>query len=152
MNIRRQYSLPNCILILEGLDTTGESGAARPCLSVLLQVKCQFPMAGKTFECDREFFETFAQTVSLYGQQVISGVRSPDLAEAPDLLGLLDDPDQVEEDELDGDGVGLRFKLRRKLSLITPLINPSSIRGWDRFRSIPLDRPSIVCGFSPPRW
>lgn len=124
MNIRRQYSLPNCILILEGLDTTGESGAARPCLSVLLQVKCQFPMAGKTFECDREFFETFAQTVSLYGQQVISGVRSPDLAEAPDLLGLLDDPDQVEEDELDGDGGGIAVQAPAKAEPDHPVDKP----------------------------
>ncbi|MEM1425285.1 MAG: DUF4335 domain-containing protein [Cyanobacteria bacterium P01_H01_bin.130] len=105
MNIRRQYSLPSCILTLDGLDTTGESGASRPCLSVLLQVKCQFPMNGaQGFECDRDFFELFARTISLYGQQVISGVRSPSLAEAPDIPGL-DDADLEEfEDELGGDG------------------------------------------------
>ncbi|MEM9245475.1 MAG: DUF4335 domain-containing protein [Cyanobacteria bacterium P01_F01_bin.153] len=99
MNIRRQYSLPSCILTLEGLDTTGETGASRPCLSVLLQAKCQFPMLGKGFECDRDFFELFARSLSLYGQQVISGVRSPQLSDAPDLLG----PEELDEleDELE---------------------------------------------------
>ncbi|MEM6501388.1 MAG: DUF4335 domain-containing protein [Cyanobacteria bacterium P01_C01_bin.89] len=109
MNIRRQYSLPSCILTLDGLDTTGETGASRPCLSVLLQAKCQFPMMGKGFECDRDFFELFARSLSLYGQQVISGVRSPQLSDAPDLLGT-DEPDELEdelEDEPSGGGTAV---------------------------------------------
>ena len=130
MNIRRQYSLPSCILTLDGLDTTGESGASRPCLSVLLQVKCQLPMNGaQGFECDRDFFEAFARTVSLYGQQVISGVRSPSLAEAPDIPGL-DDADLEEfEDELGGDGGTITqappAKAAEKPAIEKPVIVPA---------------------------
>lgn len=81
MNIRRQYSLPNCIITLDGLDATGGLGEGdrRPCLSVLLNAELKFPAAGQSFQCDREFFETFARTVSFYAQFLLSGVRSPHL-------------------------------------------------------------------------
>jgi hypothetical protein len=81
LNIRRQYSLPNCIITLDGLDATGGLGEGdrRPCLSVLLNAELKFPAAGQAFQCDREFFETFARTVSFYAQFLLSGVRSPHL-------------------------------------------------------------------------
>lgn len=61
-------------------------------------------MLGREFGCDRDFFEEFARTLSLYGQQVISGVRSPNLSEAPDLLGALDELDELEDDLGSDDG------------------------------------------------
>lgn len=87
MNIQRQYSLPNCILTLEGLDTTGNATkpGARPCLSVLLSAVCRFASNGQAVEGDRDFFEAMARAVSLYAQELLSGVRSPDL-DQEDLL------------------------------------------------------------------
>lgn len=87
MNIQRQYSLPNCILTLEGLDTTGNATkpGARPCLSVLLSAVCRFASNGQAVEGDRDFFEAMARAVSLYAQEILSGVRSPDL-DQEDLL------------------------------------------------------------------
>ncbi|HEY9689375.1 MAG TPA: DUF4335 domain-containing protein [Coleofasciculaceae cyanobacterium] len=80
MTIQRQYSLPNCILTLEGMDSLAEVGEVRPTLSVLLTVNCQFPAHNQAFVCDRRFFEQFAQTISQYAQSCLSGIRSPHLA------------------------------------------------------------------------
>jgi hypothetical protein len=79
MTIQRQYSLPNCVLTLEGMDSLAEAGEARPTLSVLLSVTCQFPAHNFSFSCDRSFFEQFAQVVSQYAQSGLSGIRSPQL-------------------------------------------------------------------------
>ncbi len=79
MTIQRQYSLPNCILTLEGMDSLAEAGEVRPTLSVLLTVNCQFPAHSQAFVCDRRFFEQFAQTISQYAQSCLSGIRSPQL-------------------------------------------------------------------------
>lgn len=84
MTIQRQYSLPNCILTLKGMDSLAEAGEARPTLSVLLAVNCQFPAHNQAFVCDRRFFEQFAQTISQYAQSCLSGIRSPQLAVAID--------------------------------------------------------------------
>jgi hypothetical protein len=96
LNIQRQYSLPNCILTLEGLDTTGNATkpGARPCLSVLLSAVCRFASNGQAVEGDRDFFEAMARAVSLYAQEILSGVRSPDLDQEdllPVSLSRLDD-------------------------------------------------------------
>ncbi|TAD78004.1 MAG: DUF4335 domain-containing protein [Oscillatoriales cyanobacterium] len=79
MTIQRQYSLPNCVLTLEGMDSLAELGDARPTLSVLLKVTCQFPAHNFSFACDRTFFEQFARVVSQYAQSGLSGIRSPQL-------------------------------------------------------------------------
>lgn len=79
MTIQRQYSLPNCVLTLEGMDSLAEVGEVRPTLSVLLKVTCQFPAHNFSFACDRSFFEQFAQVISQYAQSGLSGIRSPQL-------------------------------------------------------------------------
>lgn len=85
MNTSRLYSLPNCVLKLDGLPAAGSFGDSRPAVSVLLGARCSFPAHGQEFECDRTFFEHFARVVSLYAQEVLSGLRSPELR-ATDVL------------------------------------------------------------------
>ncbi|MEA5471983.1 DUF4335 domain-containing protein, partial [Spirulina sp. 06S082] len=54
MTIKRQYNLPNCRLVLEGLDNEnleGNQRDRRPLLSVLVHAECRFtgiepPLAG----------------------------------------------------------------------------------------------------------
>ncbi|MDA0268561.1 MAG: DUF4335 domain-containing protein, partial [Cyanobacteria bacterium] len=42
MTIKRQYTLPNCNLILEGMSGEDINNLAAP-LTILLNAECQFP-------------------------------------------------------------------------------------------------------------
>lgn len=78
MTIQRQYSLPNCTLVLEGLSD--QNGAAdvemRPVMSLLINAECHLgqekPLLG-----GREFFESLVTAVSLYAQEFLSGIHLP---------------------------------------------------------------------------
>lgn len=77
--IQRQYSLPNCTLILEGFRDMANFNPAelRPVMSLLLNAEChlegiQTPLVG-----GREFFESLVTSVSLYAQECLSGVHLP---------------------------------------------------------------------------
>ncbi|PAX56551.1 DUF4335 domain-containing protein [Brunnivagina elsteri] len=80
MNIQRKYSLPNCTLLLEGLNDTSRAAnyqEMRPELSILVNAECylsglQQPLAG-----GREFFESLVRTVNAYAQQFLSNVSNP---------------------------------------------------------------------------
>ena len=62
MSIQRQYSLPNCTLMLEGwgndLPLAGAS-TTRPVLSILTSATCLFAGHEKPLTGGREFFESF---------------------------------------------------------------------------------------------
>lgn len=76
MTIQRQYTLPNCNLILEGLSTDGE--AVNSPMSVLLNVECHLPGASTTpLTGGREFLESLVTAVSGYAQRLLSGVAKP---------------------------------------------------------------------------
>lgn len=80
MTIQRQYSLPNCNLILEGLSTITTPNSSPP-MSVLVNAECQFPgILEKPLTGGREFIESLATAVSRYVQEQLSGIRQPDLA------------------------------------------------------------------------
>jgi hypothetical protein len=79
MTIQRQYTLPNCNLILEGL-TTDANDPASP-MSVLMNVECHLPGAtDATLTGGREFLDSLVLAVSQYAQQLLSGVPRPILA------------------------------------------------------------------------
>lgn len=76
MTIQRQYSLPNCTLILEGLSdsTTANPSDARPLMSILINAECRLIGREQSLTGGREFFESFIAAVSRYAQEVLSGV------------------------------------------------------------------------------
>ena len=77
MTIQRQYSLPNCTLILEGLsETTANSGQldVRPVMSILVNAECRFAGAITAISGGREFFDSLVIAVNRYAQQFLSGV------------------------------------------------------------------------------
>jgi Domain of unknown function (DUF4335) len=80
MTIRRQYSLPNCTLVLEGLSDGSAASQLdiRPVLSILMSVECYVTGMGEPLTGGREFFESLVRAVSSYAQEFMSGVHYPD--------------------------------------------------------------------------
>jgi hypothetical protein len=76
MTIQRQYSLPNCKLILEGLTTDNpvDGGAGRPLLSMLTRVECRLTGLEKPLVGGRDFLEHLVAGVSEYAQSYLSHV------------------------------------------------------------------------------
>lgn len=77
MTIRRQYTLPNCALTLEGLSDGSDPFALNAPLTILVNAQCQFLGLTPALQGGRDFLEKLAQTVSLYAQQCLSGVAPP---------------------------------------------------------------------------
>lgn len=90
MTIQRQYSLPNCTLVLEGLSNAMSTTAeARPLLSILINAECYLSGREKPLTGGREFFDSLVQAVNQYAQQVLSGVQAVKTAQqAPQLVEL----------------------------------------------------------------
>jgi hypothetical protein len=80
MTIRRQYSLPNCTLVLEGLSDGSATSQLdkRPVLSILMSAECYVTGLGEPLSGGREFFESLVRVVSSYAQEFMSGVHYPD--------------------------------------------------------------------------
>ena len=81
MTAQRQYILPNCNLIVEGLVTGEESDPTSP-LTVVLNSECSFPGTSDRLTGGREFLNALVKTVSDYAQSLLSGVPYP-LATVP---------------------------------------------------------------------
>ncbi|MBS0016695.1 MAG: DUF4335 domain-containing protein [Arthrospira sp. SH-MAG29] len=78
MTIIRQYSLPNCKLILHGLSSpTDNTSETRPRLSLLMNAECHFVGYPQPIVGGKEFFECLLQQVSQYAQEFLSGVSHP---------------------------------------------------------------------------
>lgn len=79
MTIQRQYSLPNCTLILEGLSesTTANSSDSKPLMSILINAECRLTAYEQPLTGGREFFENFIAAVNSYAQEFLSGVPHP---------------------------------------------------------------------------
>lgn len=75
MNIRRQYSLPNCTLILEGFDDG--TGKLVQTLAVLSNVECHFVASKQVLNGGKVFFDHLVRSVSEYTQGLLSGLHHP---------------------------------------------------------------------------
>ncbi|MCL1467920.1 DUF4335 domain-containing protein [Argonema galeatum] len=91
MTIQRQYSLPNCTLLLEGLnDATTGSGQleVRPVMSILVNAECHLAGSAPPLTGGREFFDSLVTAVSRYAQEFLSGVHHPYNTQEPPLVQL----------------------------------------------------------------
>jgi len=79
MTIRRQYNLPNCTLILDGLSDSlmASPSDARPLMSMLVNVECRLAGLDKPLTGGREFLESLVTATSRYAQEFLSGVPHP---------------------------------------------------------------------------
>ncbi len=78
MTIERQYSLPNCKLILQGLGDGNSSPLdKRQPLTMLMSAECHFVGHPQPLSGGREFFDSLVHQVSRYVQEFLSGVSSP---------------------------------------------------------------------------
>jgi hypothetical protein len=76
MTIQRQYNLPNCTLILEGLsDSVAASSEIRPLMSILVNAECHFVGHANPLVGGRDFFESLVNAVSHYAQEFLSGIH-----------------------------------------------------------------------------
>lgn len=77
MSIQRQYSLPNCTLMLEGWGNDlplSDVATTRPVLSMLTNATCLFTGQDQPLTGGREFFESLITCASRYAQEFLSGV------------------------------------------------------------------------------
>jgi hypothetical protein len=80
MTIRRQYSLPNCTLILDGVsDSISTNGIPdpRPLMSSLFNAECHFADRKQPLFGGKDFLTSLISTVSNYTQEFLSGVPHP---------------------------------------------------------------------------
>ncbi|MGF1495937.1 MAG: DUF4335 domain-containing protein [Elainellaceae cyanobacterium] len=80
MTIQRQYSLPNCKLVLEGWEDGSSSAASvdgRPLLSMVANVECYLAGHDKPLSGGREFLDSLARVTNRYAQEFLSGVPRP---------------------------------------------------------------------------
>ena len=83
MTIERQYSLPNCKLILQGLsDANSNPNDKRPQVSLLMNAECHFVGHPQPLTGGRDFFESLVQQVSQYAQSFLSGISSLESVES----------------------------------------------------------------------
>ncbi|WP_204102107.1 MULTISPECIES: DUF4335 domain-containing protein [Spirulina sp. CCY15215] len=86
MTIKRQYNLPNCRLVLEGLDNEnleGNPSDRRPLLSILVHAECSFTGIEQPLSGGKDFLYSLVKAVSAYAQEFLSGIRHPVELEHP---------------------------------------------------------------------
>jgi hypothetical protein len=99
MTIRRQYSLPNCTLVLEGLTDNSLALASgldsRPLLNILVNAECYFVGQGRSLSGGRDFLESLVRSVNRYAQEFLSHVPHPQQhGDQPEILQLQHLPGQ----------------------------------------------------------
>jgi Domain of unknown function (DUF4335) len=83
MTIRRQYSLPNCSLILDGWGdfNTAATANTRPLMSTLVNAECHLVGQEQSISGGMEFLKHLIATVSNYTQRFLSSFTHPHLVE-----------------------------------------------------------------------
>ena len=78
MSTKRQYSLPNCNLVLEGLeDVSAESVDllnGRSPMSILIDAECHFLKSNQKLSGGSVFLQNLSHAVSNYAQEFLSGL------------------------------------------------------------------------------
>jgi Domain of unknown function (DUF4335) len=74
MSIRRQYSLPNCTLILDGMGDSQRANESRPLMSTLVNAECHISGQKQHLSGGLEFFQQLITAVSNYTQELLSKV------------------------------------------------------------------------------
>lgn len=77
MSIRRQYNLPNCTLILDGLESGNPAVNGLPLLGIVVNAECYFSGIPQKLQGGRTFLENLVRAVSAYAQVCLSGVPQP---------------------------------------------------------------------------
>jgi len=88
MNTKRQYSLPNCNLVLEGMeDVSGESAnllSGQLPMSILINAECHLLKSNQKLSGGSVFLSNLSQAVSNYAQGFLSGLFPADKASQSD--------------------------------------------------------------------
>jgi hypothetical protein len=81
MNIKRQYILPNCTLILEGLEDSDLENAdildGQFPMSILINAECNFLVSNQTLSGGSVFLQNLSRAASNYAQSFLSGLPHP---------------------------------------------------------------------------
>lgn len=85
MTIRRQYQLPNCSLVLDGLSIDPEPGN-EDVMSLLVNAECRISGLERSINGGYNFFAALVRAVSQYGQELLSGFAHPQVIEGEPLL------------------------------------------------------------------
>ena len=85
MTIQRQYQLPNCSLILDGLSIDPTPGSEET-MSLLVNAECRISGLERSLNGGYNFFSALVRAVSQYSQEVLSGFAHPQVAEDEPLL------------------------------------------------------------------
>lgn len=82
MSTQRQYSLPSCNLILEGMEDVNTESAdilsGQPPMSILINAECHLLKSNQRLSGGSVFLTNLALAVSNYAQGFLSGLFSPD--------------------------------------------------------------------------
>lgn len=78
MNTKRQYSLPNCNLILEGLEDVDTENVnildGKPPMSILINAECHLLGSNQKLSGGSVFLKNLSYAVSNYAQGLLSGL------------------------------------------------------------------------------
>lgn len=85
MTIRRQYQLPNCSLILDGLSIDPAPGNENV-MSLLVNAECRISGLERSLNGGYNFFAALVRAVSQYSQEILSGFAHPQVVEGEPLL------------------------------------------------------------------
>ncbi|MEM6867674.1 MAG: DUF4335 domain-containing protein [Cyanobacteria bacterium P01_C01_bin.121] len=85
MTMQRQYQLPNCSIILDGLSIDPSPGNENV-MSLLVNAECRISGLERSLNGGYNFFAALVRAVSQYGQEVLSGYAHPQVVEGEPLL------------------------------------------------------------------
>uniref|UniRef100_UPI00286B44E8 DUF4335 domain-containing protein n=1 Tax=Chamaesiphon sp. OTE_20_metabat_361 TaxID=2964689 RepID=UPI00286B44E8 len=154
MTIRRQYSLPNCTLVLDGLSdgrsTTGITDP-RPIMSSLFNAECHFVGCEQPLVGGRDFLTSLVTTVSNYAQEFLSGISHPLSEPAHSLVSLVKgDRDNIHQLQatLDPDATAVAQPTRVNLTTVQLF---DLLEAIDQFLADRRTLPEIVIPLQPIR-